>query len=259
MNGDSLHETGLYKHPLVEQAMRWLVENGPLVDEPELPYWILRQLVAQQRVLRLRRGLYLVPHADGKLPSFPSLVGLLSHEGHLSFYAALILHGLTDQDTRTWVVVTSKRQSPINYGPRQMRFFASPRGERAHTTVVDAHGTKVRVATGEQAFIDTLAFPHHGPDFSEMLHILRAGLITGRLSNNCLRDLAIREDSPALARRLGFLMELATDRVDEELLRLAHRTHDRTQAWPGEVKATDDRWRISLPASRELIAYGARL
>ena len=253
-------QPGLLKIPLIEQAFEWLVHNGPIVQDPQLPNWMLRRLVEQQRILRLHRGLYLIPGRDGILPSLLATLGLLAPDGHLSFYAALCLHGLTDQDPHKWTVITSSQQSTAHYGQRPIRFFVSP--VRAATTQimhVEVDDATVRVATPDQAFVDALRFPRHGAELSEMLHVLRNGLITRRLQESRLRHLAEVEDSPTLARRLGFLLNCATRRVNPRLLRLAHRTHDRSTTASGPVRATDKTWRVALPGTRQQVESGARV
>ena len=61
MNGQKLYESGLIGAPKLEQAMAWLVENGPLHDGPNLPNWMLKALLNGGRVARLRPGVSLAP------------------------------------------------------------------------------------------------------------------------------------------------------------------------------------------------------
>src|SRR6266568_755584 len=126
MSNNNLEKLGVTRQPQVEQAMLWLVENGPLHQDPQLPHWILRQLVRGKRIARLRRGLYLVPTQTGRLPSLPAVGQLLAPDGYLSFYSAITRHGLTDQETALWAMVTDKPQFAVRYGQIRLEFVAWP-------------------------------------------------------------------------------------------------------------------------------------
>ena len=116
MTSQNLYESGLIVSPKLEQAMAWLVENGPLHVEPKLPNWILKALVNDGRIARLRRGAYLAPTPEGRMLSLPAVATELAPKGYLSFYGALVRHGLTDQDTTRWGFVTGSRQAPVRLG-----------------------------------------------------------------------------------------------------------------------------------------------
>lgn len=261
MSSNILTESGLTRTPKLEQAMAWLVENGPLHEQPDLPPWMLRELVKAGRIARLRRGLYLVPDARGTMLSLPAVGARVAPRGYLSFYGALVLHGLTDQDTARWVMVTDKRQSPIRYGQQRLEFVAWPKRLRgAHTEMRGDSGSRFRIATPEQALCDTLEAPRLAPNWPELIHVLRTGVGLRKISLQKLGALARGIDSPALARRLGFLLELSLGRLDRRLLDIAQRSHDHTRlARLGTVARTRDaRWRLELPRAREDLVAAVR-
>ncbi len=242
----------------VDQALTWLVEHGPVVGDPPLPNWALRQLVRTQRIARLRRGLYLVPRADGTMVRLPSVAALVAPDGYLSFYGALTLAGLTDQDAAHWGIVTATRQRPLRYGPVVLEFVAwTARLRTAMTRVHVIDGVRVRVATPVQAFCDALEHPRLGASFPEMLRVLRTGIAARVLSPRALRGYARSVDSPALARRLGLLLELATGEVDETLAEIAQRSHAWTSGDRRQVLASDTRWRVRLSRDRGELARAA--
>lgn len=277
MDSQKLIEDGLIRLPLIEQAMEWLVANGPVIEHPELPPWVLKRLVHQRRILRLRGGLYLAPRPDGQLPPFAALPGLLAPEGYVGFHAAFALAGLTDLDVLEWTVVVDRPTRPVRYGAHALRFFPSPsRVARAQTTTVDREAP-VRVATPAEAICDALLYPRHAPEPGEILRVLRNGLSSGRIRPDELRAIADRENTPSFARRLGFFWSLVGGDVPDAIVRVAHRTHDRTTAVrggsvprpprradpPSDRQGTrhavrDRRWRLLLPAPAEAIAAGAR-
>lgn len=235
-----------------DAGMQWLIEHGPVAEQPPLAPWVLRQLVATQRIHRLRRGAYLAPDRDGVMPHPAVAAALLAPEGYLSFYGALTLHGLTDQSAAVWAVVSAMRQRPARYGELRIEFVPWPRRlDDADTRRQKVSGVMIRVATPTQAFCDMLEAPRFAPPVAEMLGVLRTGLATKRLDAADLRRYATRLQSSYLAARLGFLLETASGKVDPTLLALARQSH----AWrdlattPGEVN--DSTWRIRAPASKE--------
>lgn len=262
---DNSFEPGLTRTPVIEQAMEWLVDNGPLVAGPPLPSWALERLVKGERILRLRRDVYLAPTREGRLPSIEAVVGMLAPTGYITAYAAMILHGLTDQDTNRYVVFGGPRQSDARYGHRDIRFLwrAAPRVARAHTESRRYDDIPVNVATVAQAVADSLVLPQYAPTVRELVRVIRVGLQSGRLDTNELIALVLHEGfkSVALARRAGFLLSAAGGGVDHRLADAARRSHDRTALMPGTpAKAYSADWHLELPLpDTELVAAGVEL
>ena len=253
MKGPNLYELGLVVAPKVEQAMAWLVENGPVHVDPQLPIWMRKALVNDRRIARLRRGVYLAPRAAGQMLSLPAVATELSPRGYLSFYGALVRHELTDQDTTVWEFVTGTRQAPLRLGPDRLEFVPWPRRlANAEATVRTFGDERIRIASPAQALCDVLEAPRLAPNWSELIHVLRTGLALRRLSRRALRARAVKIDSPALARRLGLLLELESGTVDQDLLQIAHRSNNWTRltGLGTETRVRDSRWRIELPRSR---------
>ena len=255
-----MHEPGLTRQPVLEQAMAWLVEHGPVATKPPLPTWALDRLVKNKRILRLRRDVFLAPTPTGRLPSVGAVAALLAPGGYISFYAAMILHGLTDQDTSRWVVISDRRQADARYGDRIIHFvFAPARAASAHDDSKDFNGVPARVATVAQAIVDSLAMTWHAPRPRELVAIIRLGLQSGRLNREELVELVLAENSPAVARRAGFLLELVGEKADSRLRAIATRSNDRTQLIPNQpTRASSLTWRLDLPApeSELLSAHG---
>jgi predicted transcriptional regulator of viral defense system len=255
------YESGLTRVPKLEQAMAWLVEHGPVVVDPPLPQWLLHDLVDGKRIARPRRGIYLVPTPTGDMLSLPAVATLLAPKGYLSFYGALVLHGLTDQDTAQWGVVTDKRQGSLRRGQQRLDFVPWPRRlSGAEVRTVQQGTAQIRIATPAQALCDALEAPRYVTSWPELIHVLRTGLATRKVSVASLRARALAINSPALARRLGLLLEMATGHVDRELLTIALRSNDWTRlAGLGtRTRARDPRWRVELPRSREDLLAAVR-
>ncbi len=247
------YESGLTKVPKLEQAMAWLIEHGPVVVDPALPQWVLHDLIEGQRIARLRRGVYLVPRPSGQMVDLPAAATLLAPKGYLSFYGALVVHGLTDQDTTRWGFVTDKRQGSLTWGPRRLDFVPWPRRLRSAAVKTFHRGTEtIRIGSPAQALCDVLEAPRYAPSWPELLHVLRTGLARHEFTVPGLRARAVTINSPALARRLGLLLEIETGRVDSALLKISNRSNDRTRlAGLGtRARVRDARWRVELPRSR---------
>lgn len=241
--------------------MAWLIERGPVVVDPPLPAWLLHDLVEAGRVAHLRRGVYLVPMPNGDMLSLPAVATELARKGYLSFYGALVLHGLTDQDTTHWAFVTDKRQGSLRLGAQQLDFVPWPgRLRDAEVKYLRRGSETVRLATPVQALADALEAPRYARSWPELLHVFRSGTGLKRLSRTALRARALATDSPALARRLGFLLELDTGKVDPQLATIAARSNDWTRlAGFGEkARERDSRWRLELPRSREDLLAAVR-
>lgn len=257
MDINSLHSRNLITLPQQEQALVWLIANGPLVEQPPLPMTVLRALVAQRRILRLRRGLYLVPDGEGRLPSLPRTINLLDPDGYISGHGALSLHDLTDQDIVHWYSVSSRRRADISYGQSSSHFVVAPkRRAKASVHTVSVRHDHVVTATPARAFIDEVQLMPFGLDYPETVRILRFAIDTHATSEDGLVAELRRTPSVASARRLGFLLELATGRANPRLAALA-------QSSPGMTKTGDDPvpdypWRLYLPQSRPRILGASR-
>lgn len=243
-----------------DAALRQLIRAGPVVVGPGLEPWVLRQLVRTGRIARLRRGVYLVPDARGQMLPAAAVAALLEPKGYLSFYGALIVYGLTDQDTDVWAVITPRYQAMAHYGRARIVFVARrARTPRAEVRLRRMAGVKVRVASAEDAFRDCLERPRYAPSPTELLRVLQTGLATRRMSIRRLRDRAIRSRSPFVASRLGLLLEIATGKRDKQLYDLARRSHRwRSLIENGKASLRDSDWRLILPSSPDHLARAAR-
>lgn len=250
----------LVRQPVTEQAMQWLIESGPVIVRPPLPVWTLKRLVVSKRILRLRRDVYLAPRSDGKLLPPVAVAALLAPKSYLSFYGALSLHGLTDQDASTLAVVTPARQSSVRYGGRTIEFYASPRPvKRAKTTTKEFDGVSVRLATPAQAFVDSLEVRRLGGSIRELAKILRVGLAGRLMTVDEVTQLVGAVGSAAVARRLGLLLELADAEVPDHLREMSKRIHEPTLFDPHRAaRFRDAVWNLQLPASREEILRSLR-
>lgn len=257
MDLNRLHESNLIALAQQELALAWLIENGPLVEEPPLPMTVLRNLVKQERLVRLRRGLYLAPTTAARLPSFPRTINLVDPDGYISGHGALSLHDLTDQDIVRWYSVSTRRQADISYGVFSAHFVLSPaRRGAASTSEVLVRDDRVVVATPARALVDEIEVMPFGLDYPETARILRYAVDTRAATEDDLVAEIERTPSVAAARRLGFLLELATGHKNHRLLEVAQSSSGMTRL-SGD-RAAEYPWRLYLPEPRATILGASR-
>ena len=257
MTLDILNETALIALPQVEQAMAWLVSNGPIVADPPIPNWILRRLVEARRVMRLRRSLYLAPSASARLLGVGPTLNALDPGGYLSGLAALALHRLTDQDIADWWSISPRRQPDVRYGRIGAHFICSPdRARSGQRVVLIDSGEQVTVATPTQALLDELRFLPQRIDWLATARMLSEALDQHVTSPSELTAVLDQDEAPsaAVARRLGFLLESVGASAPEQLLRISRRTHDVTVAAGARTRI--ERWRLVSPVSELEIQRG---
>jgi len=255
MNIDYLYEKGIVGLTKQEQGLAWLIENGPLVSEPALPRWMIESLVNNQRILRLRRGLYLVPTTQGELPSLGKTITLLNPEGYITGQAALSLYGLNDQDIIDWQVVSPVYQADFSYGLFGVHFIFSPvqaaNGERIY---LDCGQDKVLVASVGQAFIDEVRFAGRNLNWLETARTLKNALRSYKTDENKIETLLLTSPSTMIARKIGFLLNVLQGVPNEGLLALSREDHNTTLDSSGEF--FDHTWRLKLPFSPQEIKRG---
>lgn len=256
----NLHQTGILRLSQIEQAMAWLVESGPLVEKPPIPQKMLERLTNQHRIVRLRRGLYMVQRPDRTIPGPAATSGLVFPDGYITGLAALSHYGLTDQDPRTWVLVTPTRESPIRYGSLAMRTYSSPKlSSRAKKVISIIEKVRVTFASPEQALLDCLLTQRIAPDRTILFAALVTGIQRRSIHSKTLELAALRFKSVALARRTGYYLELAEQEVTSKLLVRAQTSHDWTPLVPGEAAVDfSSRWRLALPESAESLRRRSR-
>jgi predicted transcriptional regulator of viral defense system len=257
MDINELHRNRVIGLTQKENGMVWLVEHGPLVASPPLPAQILSSLVETKRIMRLRRDLYLAPGAGARLPSLYEAINLVDPDGYISGQGALMLHGLTDQDVPDWYSVTSKRQGDITYGVFPVHFVFSPDQARtAARTTVGFEGRRVVVGTVAQAIVDEALLMPLGLDYGAVARALRIAFLGQKTSEAELVAALRARGSVAAARRLGFLTEIVTSRVNDEMMAMAMGNDGATKTTRDSVH--EPKWRLYLPDTRRSILSGSR-
>ena len=242
----------LVRLPVLEQSMAWLVERGPLVTSPPLPTWALYRLVHQRRIIRLQRDTFVAPYPDGSMPSVEEVVARHDPTAYVSFAAALAYHGLNDQDPTDVVALTQAAKAELRYGIRRVNLTRGRRASSSPRTITALIGhTQCRIATPEQALLDCLRNPNLGPPLYSVARALRTLMSMSPSACLWLRNKVTASKSPTLARRLGFLIEVLTDVVDNALVTQGHRNHTSSAFSDLPTHEHQPLWRLDLPMSRD--------
>jgi hypothetical protein len=239
-------------HEIQEQAMCWLTQHGPLVTTPGLAKYVTRSHVDDQ-VIQIRHNVFLVPDAHGRLPSWPRAINLVDPDGYISGRGALSLYGCAPEDPPSWYSVSPRHNvAPIAYGLFSAHFVHSPsRPGIASTQTIRIEEDAVTVATPARALIDEIEIFATRFDYAATLLSLRDALQSGQTTESVLVDEIAKTPRRAAARRLGFLLDLATGQVNPEILELAQSVSGMT-GWR-DSQATDWKWRLYLPEPRQTI------
>jgi predicted transcriptional regulator of viral defense system len=126
------------------------------------------------------------------------LVG--SHLGwpaYVSFRSALSWHGFTDQMPNTIYYASTRYHKPVG----NFRFAALSNGR--FFGYEDAGG--FAVADKEKAIVDSLLLPRYSGGMKQVAEAFSQGI--SKLDKKKLADYAIRMESKAVVRRLGFLLD----------------------------------------------------
>lgn len=155
----------------------------------------LSRLASRGRILRIERGKYCTRHADPL-----EVASNLVFPSYVSFMSALAFHKLTTQIPVEIQIACSRQKKPLEFGNNQLVFAKL----KDNALFGFRHEGNATVAEPEKAVIDGLYMPEKMPA-SEAFHAIKEG----RLDAKKLEDYARRLDSTVVAKRLGFLMELA--------------------------------------------------
>jgi len=181
---------------------------------------LAHRLVKKGWFQRLRPGLFqLVPAARGRegvADTHPLSAGAVLVDPYFfSFGTACTHHGLTEQAfAEVYVACQERRRPEVIRGKRyvfvfvpEKRFFGFER-----TSVL---GQPVQMATLERALLDAVDKPRYAGGIDEVSRI--TGRAAARVSWDALLKLVRRWRSSALVQRLGYLLDLHSAGVPDEV------------------------------------------
>lgn len=156
-------------------------------------YNIIKSLKRKQAIERIGNNFFALKGVNefviGQSIAYPS---------YLSFWSALNYYGLSDQNPKRMFFATTKYTKEVHNFKyitiSKKRFFGYKRmGD-------------IIIAEKEKAIIDSLLFPKYSGGIKEIIKALKTGLKEMNIEK--LMDYAVKVESKAAMRRLGFILEI---------------------------------------------------
>ena len=183
----------------------------------------LRQLNRDGRLRRVRRGIYLLVAPTGSTDArvLPLIDAVTPRPYLITAGRALAELSLSDQHFFRVIVLTSHRLNDWSWQGDEVRYaLVAPERIWGLSTP-----SGPQVARPERAILDCLANPRWGVSLAQTAEAVDRA-VPGRTSPERLAQAAERYGSPAVARRLGYLLELLHGPdAAEPLLPLRGRSH----------------------------------
>jgi predicted transcriptional regulator of viral defense system len=164
----------------------------------------IQRLVRSGRVTRVRRDLLVLPDSTGRLKlDLPDLIDVVAPQPYLiTAGRALEHHDLIDQHFFGVTVLTPKELEPLSF-----------RGQSAKFVKTDVENIwdwvetpRPRYALPERAIVDALNHPRYGVSLSLAVDALLAAERRDPNFTDRLLDTVRRFESPAIARRVGYVV-----------------------------------------------------
>jgi predicted transcriptional regulator of viral defense system len=189
----------------------------------------LRQLMRDGRVRRVRRGVYLLVAPTGATDArvLPLIDAVTPRPYLITAGRALAELGLSDQHFFRLIVLSSHRLSNWSWQGDEVHYaLLAPERIWGLSTSNDPQTPNgPQVALPERAILDCLANPRWGVTLPQIAEAVDRA-VPVRMSPEHLAQAAERYGSPAVARRLGYLLELLRGpEAAEPLLPLRGRSH----------------------------------
>lgn len=192
-----------------------LAEDRHSLDErfgsPMKTNRLIQRLHKEGQILQIRRGAYALPDATGSFrQNILDLIDALTPQPYLvSGGRALEFHELTDQHFHQIHVLRDRQGRSWKWQGTTVKYVKTT--SPLHVRATRTSRTKARIATAERAIADSLANPGWGITVAQVTHALRLQLGRESGSSDELAVVAAKLQNHALARRLGYLVELVSD------------------------------------------------
>lgn len=176
---------------------------------------LLSDMTRRGLLMRLKDGLfYIIPYeedADSFVPDWHLIAENLvsGAEHYIGYYSALQIHNLITQPSLKEQIVTAKQIRPSEIKIRNVRFQFIYHNEKhffgAKKIWIDSFN-RVSCSDFEKTFIDCLFKPEYAGGIVETARAIY--ISRDKISFSKLLDYAVKFDSQAVIKRLGFLLEI---------------------------------------------------
>ncbi len=223
---------------------------------------LLADMVRRGLISRIKESLYfLIPYEqdpDTYMPDWHLLVPYLVGEAdyYIGYYSAMQINSLITQPALKEQIVINKQIRPamleIKHIPFQFIYHNEAHFFGFNKQWVDGFN-KVNCSDLEKTFVDVLFKPDYGGGISEIAKALHKS--KSNLNYKRLADYAVRFDTLAVCKRLGYLLELLDINVPEIKLLLELPTKSFFLLEPSRPKEGKllSRWNLQLNTDKESI------
>lgn len=165
----------------------------------------LQWLVQSGRIVRVRKDLLVLPDTTGHLVvDLVDLVDVVAQTPYLiTAGRALEHHDLTDQHFFGIAVLTPHQVKTLSFRGQDAQFFQTSKGHIWGA----ARGSGPKYALPERAVIDALNHPRYGVSLTQAIDALLLATTRDASFLERLHAAVVRYDSPAVARRVGLVVE----------------------------------------------------
>jgi predicted transcriptional regulator of viral defense system len=229
-------------------------------------YELAARMAKANLARRVKRGLYaLLPATDWSSTSrysvnwFETAAQIMSSRPYfLAYYSAMQIHQMIQHPLRTVFVASTSRQRSVKVGPVRFRFITLIRRRFfGYGPYPIREGWRIETAHLERTFIDCVDRPDLCGGIEEVFGGFRRR--HKELEPDRLLTYVLKFNQPAVARRLGFLLESVgypNVSVLWDLQELVSRHGEYVPLVPGQEQGGERnrRWRLVLPSDiRKLI------
>lgn len=231
-----------------------------LKDITPNPARLLADMTKKGYAHRLQAGRYLVelggsgpqemPLVEALEPLAVTLLDKMRVPYFLSWHTALYHYGLLEQQATRIICGIPQQKKSVRFSGFEVRFVKVSRDSFFGIEPASGFEQKVVMANVEKALLDSLARPELAGTFPTVIAAFESAVERGIVDGEKLAAYTLQMDSPALTRRVGFLMDrYELDGSAPMLERIGPRR--RLEAFrPGDDRALgdiDEKWRLRVP------------
>lgn len=232
----------------------WLREITPN------PARLLADMTQKGYAHRLQGGRYLV-ELEGSGPQEMPLVAALEPLAatlldkmrvpyFLSWHTALHRYGLLEQQATRIFCGIPRQKRPVRFSGFEVRFVKVGRDGFFGIEPASGFGQRVIMANVEKALLDSLVRPELAGTFPTVIAAFESAVDRGIVDGEKLAAYTVQMDSPALARRVGFLMDRYGLDGSAPLLESIGPPRRLESFRPGDDRTqgdADGKWRLRVP------------
>ena len=223
---------------------------------------LLSDMTKRGLLLRLKEGVYyIIPYeqdSDSFIPDWHLTAACLVNDAqyYIGYYSALQIHNLITQPSLKEQIVVSKRIRPSEIEIKNVPFQFIYHNEKhffgAKRIWID-NFNKVSCTDLEKTFIDCLFKPDYGGGIVEIAKAIY--ISRDKIKFDKLLDYAIRFDSQAVIKRLGFILEVlgVKNEIIDELQKIKTASYILLDTELPKIGKRISRWRVQQNLDTETI------